>query len=1132
MNLAMIGVAIRQTGKASRSRKAGKTFNPDDYQELRKHFECIVLLQPSEPEHGFPADDSHEDSIVQQAEKAMAVRLDALRLSNQTAVQNRLVEANLRRRHRFLLAQKRSQKIKNYQPKGSEDTKVAAHSLHMPAPVTISPSLFAQNNTPETRIPGAAKHIQTLVDISDLTKASTAEGTLKYDMKRAAREASTVAQSQISFIASGTESQNHRCELKTLPVQVFESSTEWKRHLIGDLCPYTCVSEHCPEPQRTYTTKKAWEAHMEKDHPIQWRCVLCEEDLVFWLQGGMEQHIATDHEPGMDTHSLETLLSWSEIQPMGIRSCPLCSSYGPEDSSELLNHIVRHAYEFALRSLPWHDLPKESLYKPVGAYTVPEDKDDRDWLQKWLETLKSDTADPRLQLSSDFELGDSTLLLTQGNQTDEDYFDYNSYFDDHDAEKISKILSRRRSFGSLSEIGDELLEIEDDDEEQPAFAFALYVQTCSKIGIIIADEEATADQQGPSLLELPEKLATGRSPNNQKELSYYIFNTRLSSTRTIASSSTDQFVRVIESFTQFRVNDANLPLHKAAALPVFPSGHWGEYFWITFDEHQYRFIPCKLAQTHIASSSSRVYLPPGAWRSDFSISWAYYRGGPQVQGQIHKRPARRQVYRERQIFLDYHGTFGQNGKEFILLECANRGTLHDLFSSEDTSTSREELYNLWENFLNIVKGLWHLVRISTGGYRFGHSIFEPCWRLEPASIHVFEHGHELGYTFNIDISDFDLLNINKDTSETTQWAASEYYDLELDKPTDGRLRTGKAYIWSLGCLFFDMLVWAVCGNRGLREFSQLRKASLENIPLLGELGSGAAYHNGTERLDVVDKMLKPIIARRPVFDNLTEPLSKYVLGHMLVPMELRKSLDAIETDLRSLLAERRVLGTREPLPDGIITDQNFNYQDTASECLKRRDFIFIVDDTETMRNAHWDTMSSIVQALFILLKDCDPNNIIELWFTSNPDKSIKGGKGNNKSIFNALEKARHWKSTISDSFRLSLNRILSRVKSNIQPTNTSRDSARSRLSAIFSRPTKEFSIYILTDAMWDDGHTSDDSPGAAEPIETLIREMKRCNRSLTEVSIQFIQMGDNQEATKRLKYLDESLWKKFGDRPK
>ncbi|PNP46430.1 hypothetical protein THARTR1_10752 [Trichoderma harzianum] len=67
----------------------------------------------------------------------------------------------------------------------------------------------------------------------------------------------------------------------------------------------------------------------------------------------MGGHLQDTHEEEFLENSFSTLLSWSAVQKMGIKSCPLCSSCGVEDSPELVNHVPQHTYEFALRSLPW-----------------------------------------------------------------------------------------------------------------------------------------------------------------------------------------------------------------------------------------------------------------------------------------------------------------------------------------------------------------------------------------------------------------------------------------------------------------------------------------------------------------------------------------------------------------------------------------------------------------------------------------------------------------------------------------------------------------------------------------------------------------------------------------------------------
>jgi hypothetical protein len=55
---------------------------------------------------------------------------------------------------------------------------------------------------------------------------------------------------------------------------------------------------------------------------------------------------------------------------MGIKKCPLCDSEGPEDSPELIEHVLQHVHDFSLRSLPWPVDPVISLDKPVGTFDM------------------------------------------------------------------------------------------------------------------------------------------------------------------------------------------------------------------------------------------------------------------------------------------------------------------------------------------------------------------------------------------------------------------------------------------------------------------------------------------------------------------------------------------------------------------------------------------------------------------------------------------------------------------------------------------------------------------------------------------------------------------------------------------
>lgn len=92
--LARIAIAIRKSGTSSRLQKADKTLNINDHKELRSHLITIILSQKQL--HGVKSFSPGQ------------IDPDTCGL---TAVQFRLIDCNLKRRNRFLYAQKHSKAL-------------------------------------------------------------------------------------------------------------------------------------------------------------------------------------------------------------------------------------------------------------------------------------------------------------------------------------------------------------------------------------------------------------------------------------------------------------------------------------------------------------------------------------------------------------------------------------------------------------------------------------------------------------------------------------------------------------------------------------------------------------------------------------------------------------------------------------------------------------------------------------------------------------------------------------------------------------------------------------------------------------------------------------------------------------
>ncbi|UKZ79250.1 hypothetical protein TrVFT333_007000 [Trichoderma virens FT-333] len=459
-SLAEIGVAIRRTGIASRSRRANQSFNPDEHHDFRRHLECLVLLRPNEDRYkaakinkyikSIPADSNEKNEKLRiKLEQQAKSRIEELDFSKLNDIQKRLIDANLRRRHNFLVAQKHSQRVKNMtkytKPIGrqKQDTGLVEFAENIP---TTHDSSNTKVPTPLAREDQPAK-INAPLTATGYTTASTAEGTLHLGPAKKQQDERTIARSQISIIADNTEFplaplSKHQlvfkcpCCCQSLPGGDFKSPNKWRQHLIEDLCPYTCIAQSCPTPDMLFTTRKAWEFHIENDHPPQWQCVLCdEENEAFSLEEDITAHTLTQHKEELSKYELSFLISSAEVRYLGIKSCPLCSSYGPRDSPELVDHVVRHAYEFALRALPWPQPVMENLNKPIGTYSLPEDTFNAKRLENWLASLQE--SGKELAMSSFDKMNHE--MQENGNDTPtNDYFANNDYFEDKELEGFSK----------------------------------------------------------------------------------------------------------------------------------------------------------------------------------------------------------------------------------------------------------------------------------------------------------------------------------------------------------------------------------------------------------------------------------------------------------------------------------------------------------------------------------------------------------------------------------------------------------------------------------------------------------------------------------------------------------------------
>ncbi|KAI0552909.1 hypothetical protein F4679DRAFT_28866 [Xylaria curta] len=366
-SLGILGVQIRRSGRQSRLRKADSSFdkNREKYRKFKAHLACIIASKPTE--NGRPVNEGKEIHSV-----------DYFANLKLTSIQERLIEANLRRRHRFLEAQRRSHGLKDISTK-------AYQPITLQQTIGEMPSSHTKQRDNSTLFENAAVTMQERQALptnprynAPVTTVTSASG---LDSKWGGLQDSRQAKSTVTRITTITASARYPkahasseqklikcpCCCQAIPASEMEDG-QWKKHLAKDISPYTCILENCPTPYNLFATHNEWKDHVMNDHPSQWHCPCCEGDApVFKSLSAVINHIMSRH-PDAISDSLEDLLSDAEIKVMGITECPLCDSEGPQDSPELVEHVLQHIHDFSLRSLPWPTDPSFSPSKSVGTF--------------------------------------------------------------------------------------------------------------------------------------------------------------------------------------------------------------------------------------------------------------------------------------------------------------------------------------------------------------------------------------------------------------------------------------------------------------------------------------------------------------------------------------------------------------------------------------------------------------------------------------------------------------------------------------------------------------------------------------------------------------------------------------------
>jgi hypothetical protein len=108
-------------------------------------------------------------------------------------------------------------------------------------------------------------------------------------------------------------------------------------------------------------------------------------------------------------------------------------------------------------------------------------------------------------------------------------------------------------------------------------------------------------------------------------------------------------------------------------------------------------------------------------------------------------------------------------------------------------------------------------------------------------------------------------------------------------------------IWSLGCVFSEVLVWSVLGREALADYLELRRIATDNLK---NTGSSGCFHDGEKVSSAVHDMHTRVLKRRPIITGLVPIIESMLIANpndRPAAFTIRKSLiDSLDNAQRMM----------------------------------------------------------------------------------------------------------------------------------------------------------------------------------------------------------------------------------------